>query len=290
MSASSTPRKNYFCSSYLSSPTTEMDNLGDESLESLEDQISAFFSGPCDQSDHSNVKDSDYNDDEEEVEEGTSLEERAAFWQAQEDMLKEILYRSRSPGSKLRQEVNRAMKMSRETTSCHCKNPISNECVSCLRRIVVDHLHNLGYDAALCISKWKPTRDIPGGKHEYIDVVMHPADRKKAVRFAVELEFRAEFEMAKACDDYLRLVNQLPDSYVGRFEHLNALVRVVCDAGKRSLKEKKIHMGPWRKRKFMQMKWSSSYERWPSGQSPVSMFQSRELHVPIFVYPVVKVA
>ena len=106
----------------------------------------------------------------------------------------------------------------------------------------------------------------------------------------VELEFRAEFEMAKACDDYLKLVNQLPDSYVGRFEHLNALVQVICDAGKRSMKEKKIHMGPWRKRKFMQMKWSSSYQRWPSGQSPVSMVKSRELHVPIFLYPVVKVA
>lgn len=115
------------------------------------------------------------------------------------------------------------------------------------------------------------------------DVVIQLKDEKKEVRFVVELEFRAEFEMAKACQDYSKLVNQLPESYVGKFEHLNALVRVICNAGKRAMNEKKIHMGPWRKRKFMQMKWSGSYRRWLSADSPITPLRSRELHSSSFL-------
>lgn len=84
--------------------------------------------------------------------------------------------------------------------------------------------------------------------------------RKKQIPFLIELEFRDQFKIAKACDEYQKLVSQLPEFYIGRPDYLNAMLRVVCDAAKRSMKEKKIHMGPWRKRSFMQMKWSASSE------------------------------
>lgn len=59
--------------------------LGDECLGSLEDQISAFFSGSSDESHLSNIKDEDEDG-------GASRDERAAFWQAQEDMLKVVFF------------------------------------------------------------------------------------------------------------------------------------------------------------------------------------------------------
>lgn len=77
----------------------------------------------------------------------------------------------------------------------------------------------------------------------------------------VELGFRDEFRMAKACDEYNKLIDQLPEIYTGKVEHLNAIIRLVCEAAKKSAKEKKIHMGPWRKRNFMQMKWATSHQR-----------------------------
>lgn len=55
--------------------------VGDECFGSLEDQMSAFFSGSYDESHLSNIKDEDEDG-------GASRDERAAFWQAQEDMLK----------------------------------------------------------------------------------------------------------------------------------------------------------------------------------------------------------
>jgi uncharacterized protein (TIGR01615 family) len=103
---------------------------------------------------------------------------------------------------------------------------------------------------------------IHAGTHEYIEVIASTSSRKKQTPFLIELEFRDQFKIAKACDKYHKLITQLPEFYVGKPDYLNAIVRVVCDAAKRSMKEKKMHMGPWRKRSFMQMKWSgSSIER-----------------------------
>lgn len=98
------------------------------------------------------------------------------------------------------------------------------------------------------------------GKHEYIDVVVSTQGKRRKIRFLVEIDFRDEFMMPKACDKYKKLIDQLPEVYIGKPEHLNAIVRVICDAAKRSTAERNIHMGPWRKRSFMQMKWSASCE------------------------------
>ncbi|XP_057751736.1 uncharacterized protein LOC130969853 [Arachis stenosperma] len=48
----------------------------------------------------------------------------------------------------------------------------------------------------------------------------------------------------------------LPELYVGKPECLTAIVRVMCEAAKKSMKKKKLHIGPWRKSGFMQLKWS----------------------------------
>lgn len=104
-------------------------------------------------------------------------------------------------------------------------------------------------------------------------------NRKKQVPFLVEVEFRDQFEIAKACEEYKKLVRQLPECYIGKPDYLSAIVRLVCDAAKRSMKEKKIHMGPWRKRSFMLMKWSASIERWEFMESSnKSIMQIRQPH------------
>lgn len=99
------------------------------------------------------------------------------------------------------------------------------------------------------------------GRHEYIEILTIAPGRKKQQPLVVELEFRDQFEIAKASDEYRKLVSQLPEFYIGKPEYLSSIVRILCDAAKKSLKEKKIHMGPWRKRSFMEMKWSYSLER-----------------------------
>lgn len=105
------------------------------------------------------------------------------------------------------------------------------------------------------------------GRHEYIEILTVAPGRKKQLPFVVELEFRDQFEIAKASDEYKKLVAQLPEIYIGKAEYLRTLVRILCDAAKRFMEEKKIHMGPWRTRSFMEMKWSYSLERRSADES-----------------------
>jgi uncharacterized protein (TIGR01615 family) len=111
--------------------------------------------------------------------------------------------------------------------------------------------------------------------------------------FLIEIEFRDQFKMAKACDEHKKLIELLPETYIGKPEHLNAIVRVMCDAAKRSTAEKKIHMGPWRKRSFMQMKWSASHEnerRFAHQSSSKVGLVSSEQNVPLTASTAVRVA
>lgn len=89
-----------------------------------------------------------------------------------------------------------------------------------------------------------------------MEVIRSTSSRKKQIPYLVEVEFRDQFEIAKPCEEYRKLLSLLPEYYIGKVDYLNAVVRIVCGAAKRSMKEKKIHMGPWRETSFMLMKWS----------------------------------
>lgn len=71
----------------------------------------------------------------------------------------------------------------------------------------------------------------------------------------IELNFRAEFEMARSSQEYLKLVAKLPEVFVGKVERLRNLVKILCGACKQGMKEKKMYVAPWRKYKYMQAKW-----------------------------------
>lgn len=86
----------------------------------------------------------------------------------------------------------------------------------------------------------------------------------------IELNFRAEFEMARGSDEYNRLVRRLPEVFVGKVERLSNLIKILCMAAKRCMKEKKMHMGPWRKHRYMQAKWLGPCER-NTSNTPLSM-------------------
>ncbi|KAF7836499.1 uncharacterized protein G2W53_011358 [Senna tora] len=127
---------------------------------------------------------------------------------------------------------------------------------------MVTMLSHAGYNATLRISKWENTKRFPGGSHEYIEIMMgskQPTRSKKQNPiFLVELELRDQFKMGRASEEYNKMVSMLPEFFVGKPEYLTGIIRVMCSAAKKSMKEKKIHMGPWRKSSFMQMKWSAS--------------------------------
>lgn len=103
-----------------------------------------------------------------------------------------------------------------------------------------------------------------------MEVVDRSSAKKGEVRVVIELNFRAEFEMARASAEYNLLVSRLPEVFIGKSERLKALIKILCHAAKKCMKEKKMHMGPWRKHKYMQAKWFGTCERTaPAPMSPV---------------------
>ncbi|KAL8482402.1 hypothetical protein ACS0TY_028541 [Phlomoides rotata] len=207
--------------------------------------------------DHSFPSKVDSHDDDED-----GPQKHRIFWESQKFLLQEILDQcNNSNSSNLREQIKRHIEVVRDSNFCRCTDKNLRGCNKCLRQATIKHLCSKGFNAYLCTSKWKKTHKIPGGTHEYIEVVAYTQVRKKQVAFLVELGFGDEFRVAKACDEYHELIGVLPEIYVGKAEHLNAIVRVVCEAAKKSAEEKKIHMGPWRKRDFMLMKWSASSGR-----------------------------
>ncbi|KAL1355679.1 hypothetical protein HN51_007678 [Arachis hypogaea] len=229
-------------------------------MESLEEKVSMFMDDDEEEEQyecHSSMEDLLYSESLGGGHSGgNSLAETTLYWESQVALLQEIMERYQSAGSKLRQEVGQIIKEVKNSDFCSCFKPNSSHCTTCFRRQVVDMLCHKGFNTRLRISKWGTTKKFPGGSHEFIEVIANTVTRKKQITFLVELEFRDQFKIATAGKAYQKLVSCLPELYVGKPECLTAIVRVMCEAAKKSLKEKKMHIGPWRKSGFMQMKWS----------------------------------
>ncbi|KAK1643391.1 hypothetical protein QYE76_061196 [Lolium multiflorum] len=139
------------------------------------------------------------------------------------------------------------------------------------RRAVAEGLRALGYDAAVCKSRWEKTASYPAGEHEYIDAVF--AD---GARLILELDFRSEFDLARSTKAYRAALQALPPLFVGTADRLGQIVAVVAEAARQSLKKKGLHYPPWRKPEYMRAKWLSPHVRAgddkaaPAGPSPTA--------------------
>ncbi|XAR60915.1 hypothetical protein NMG60_11034458 [Bertholletia excelsa] len=129
-----------------------------------------------------------------------------------------------------------------------------------LRRHVMAFLRELGYNAAICKTKWEGSGGLTAGNYEFIDVVRSDS-MSNLQRYFIDLDFSDEFEVARPTHHYERLVQSLPRVFVGRGEELKQIVRIMSDAAKRSLKGRGLSLPPWRKNRYMQNKWFGPYRR-----------------------------
>uniref|UniRef100_A0A2P2JCG2 Uncharacterized protein LOC105134588 n=1 Tax=Rhizophora mucronata TaxID=61149 RepID=A0A2P2JCG2_RHIMU len=175
--------------------------------------------------------------------------------------LQGTLYRTSSFETKIRKSTKEAVK---EITGigiyCVCRKQAAGACRDCLQAEISLRLQAEGYDCAICKSKWKSFQDVPSGEHTYLEVV-NQFSKKGDVRVVIELNFRAEFEIARASEGYNQLINRLPEVFVGKAERLSALIKILCSAAKMCMKEKKMHLAPWRRQKYMQSKWLGACEK-----------------------------
>ncbi|KAJ3676428.1 hypothetical protein LUZ60_003840 [Juncus effusus] len=129
--------------------------------------------------------------------------------------------------------------------------------LTCVRQTLVKLLKLSGYDAAICVAKWQGLDKVPGGDHEYIDVILGENNE----RLIVDIDFRSHFEIARAVKSYDSILNSLPVCYVGNLPRLKQFLQVMVDAAKYSLKLNAMPLPPWRSLAYLQAKWYSKYER-----------------------------
>ncbi|MCD7466009.1 hypothetical protein HAX54_002322 [Datura stramonium] len=113
------------------------------------------------------------------------------------------------------------------------------------------------------------------GDYEYIDVMMKEISNgsSERVRLIVDIDFRSQFEVARPTQEYQELLNSLPSIFVGSEEKLNGIISLLCSAAKQSLKEKGLHVPPWRKASYMHSKWLSH------NCKKIALFAPLDLHI-----------
>ncbi|KAK9706705.1 hypothetical protein RND81_07G146000 [Saponaria officinalis] len=235
--------------------------FSDELAVSSSDSVFGFLEGSVE----STGSNSDGVDDMFDVEEcgdfgEGSIEENKTFWEDQHNNLQATLCRTTSIETGIRNVTREAVKeLKSQSNYCKCAKALpENSCRICLMREVACRLSNAGYNSAICRSKWRSSPDIPSGEHTFLDVIDNSNPSKGEIRVIIELNLRAEFEIARASEEYNQLVNRLPEVFVAKIERLKTLIKILCTAAKKCMKDKKMHMGPWRKQKYMQAKWFSS--------------------------------
>lgn len=96
------------------------------------------------------------------------------------------------------------------------------------------------------------------GDYEYIDIMVEDEQTEEPIRLIVDIDFKSQFELARPTQAYKELTNILPSIFVGQEEKLNKIISLLCSAAKQSLKERGLHIPPWRTSTYMHSKWLSA--------------------------------
>ncbi|KAF9588798.1 hypothetical protein IFM89_016119 [Coptis chinensis] len=131
----------------------------------------------------------------------------------------------------------------------------SDQGVNINKRHLMSRLRERGFDAGFCKSRWKKIGQFPGGDYEYIDVMV------EGTRYIVEANLTGEFTIARPSNQYQSLLDAFPPVFVAQPDDLKQVVKLMCSAVKKSMKNGDMHVPPWRRNGFMLAKWFSSYKR-----------------------------
>ncbi|XP_030950292.1 uncharacterized protein LOC115974190 [Quercus lobata] len=141
---------------------------------------------------------------------------------------------------------------------------ISGDHTNHMKKWLVTKLKMDGYEASLCKTSWLSSFGHSKvvqctGDYEYIDVMVRDSngDDEEPTRLIVDVDFKSQFEVARPTAAYKELINTLPSVFVGSEEKLNQIISLLCSAAKKSLKERGLHVPPWRKANYMRSKWLS---------------------------------
>ncbi|KAG6657373.1 hypothetical protein I3843_04G079700 [Carya illinoinensis] len=144
-----------------------------------------------------------------------------------------------------------------ESVLRHMRSKRDADKTSSLKKWLVMRLKRDGYKASLCQTSWITSLGCPAGDYEYIDIRMEDDESGNSKKFFVDVDFKSQFELARPTTTYKELTETLPQIFVGTEDKLNNIISLLCSAAKQSLRERGLHIPPWRTTTYMQSKWLS---------------------------------
>ncbi|XP_021713914.1 uncharacterized protein LOC110682018 [Chenopodium quinoa] len=138
------------------------------------------------------------------------------------------------------------------------KNKMEMEKTSRVKKWVVKCLKLEGICASLCHTSWVTTPSCPCGNYEYIEVCKGDDAKGRSQKLIVDIDFKSQFEVARPTQSYTQLTSKLPIIFVGNEDKLNRIISLLCSAAQESLKERGLHIPPWRRPTYMLSKWKLS--------------------------------
>ncbi|KAK1420620.1 hypothetical protein QVD17_22359 [Tagetes erecta] len=103
-----------------------------------------------------------------------------------------------------------------------------------LNRNVMLYLQKLGFNAAICKTKWEKCGGLTAGNYEFIDVVRSGSGE----RYFIDVNFAGEFQIARQTNQFRRFLTNLPIVFVGKSSDLKMIVKLTSDEIRRSLKNR----------------------------------------------------
>ncbi|XP_020215733.1 uncharacterized protein LOC109799563 [Cajanus cajan] len=146
----------------------------------------------------------------------------------------------------------------------HMRNRKGAEKTTSLSRWLIMKMKMDGFNASICHTSWSTSLGCPAGEYEYIEVMV---EGEKNASLIVDIDFRSQFELARPTQQYKELTDSLPVIFVGAETKLCKITSLLCSAAKQCLREKGLHVPPWRTASYMQAKWLSVTRKEPSHAS-----------------------
>ncbi|KAL3591411.1 hypothetical protein D5086_010051 [Populus alba] len=117
-----------------------------------------------------------------------------------------------------------------ETLLKHMRNKNDAEKTTSLKMWLLKRLKMDGFNASICQTSWATSLGCPAGAYEYIDITFK-GENGDTMRLIVDIDFSEE--------------------------KLSKIISLLCSAAKQSLRERGLHVPPWRTSSYMQSKWLS---------------------------------
>jgi len=124
----------------------------------------------------------------------------------------------------------------------------------CTARAALESLEDLGFPVSLSTSRQKKGDPFRCPRHEFLKLATD--DVAKGATIIIDCNFRSSFVVARSSYYYSKIVEELPEVFVGNEDRLRLLVAFMSEQLKRNFETTRMDCPPWRDTRSLLNTWA----------------------------------